>query len=114
VHGFASAADYYERSSARHFLGGIRRPTLLLSAYDDPFLPPDVLDDVAVVAEENRFIDVEFHRHGGHVGFVSGRAPWRPVYYAEQRVVEYLSGHLNARRDAQPFDSADQVSLGAG
>jgi len=114
VHGFASAADYYERSSARHFLGGIRRPTLLLSAYDDPFLPSDVLDDVAVVAEGNRFIDVEFHRHGGHVGFVSGRVPWRPVYYAEQRVVEYLSGHLNARGDAQPFDSADRVSLGAG
>jgi predicted alpha/beta-fold hydrolase len=90
VHGFASARDYYTRSSARHFLSGIRRPTLLLSAYDDPFLPREVLDDVAVVAAKNSSLTVEFHSRGGHVGFVAGRLPWRPVYYAEERVVRYL------------------------
>jgi uncharacterized protein len=94
VHGFASARDYYTRSSARHFLGGIRRPTLLLSAYDDPFLPREVLDDVAKVASKNGFLTVEFHPHGGHVGFVAGRVPWRPVYYAEERVLEYLDLEL--------------------
>ena len=98
VHGFASAHDYYTRSSARHFLGGIRRPTLLLSAYDDPFLPREVLDDVAVVAARNWYLTVEFHSRGGHVGFVSGRVPWRPVYYAEARVIDYLEGELDARR----------------
>ena len=44
VHGFASADDYYDRSSSLRFLHGVRRPTLLLSAADDPFLPPAVLD----------------------------------------------------------------------
>ena len=34
VHGFAGARDYYERSSSLQFLGDIRRPTLLLSAYE--------------------------------------------------------------------------------
>jgi predicted alpha/beta-fold hydrolase len=91
VHGFASARDYYTRSSARHFLSGIRRPTLLLSAYDDPFLPREVLDDVAVLAANNSYLTVEFHLRGGHVGFVAGRLPWRPVYYAEERVVGYLA-----------------------
>jgi uncharacterized protein len=94
VHGFASARDYYTRSSARHFLAGIRRPTLLLSAYDDPFLPREVLDDVALVAAKNSCLDVEFHDHGGHVGFVSGRVPWRPVYYAEERVIQYLGQYV--------------------
>ena len=90
VHGFASAGDYYARSSSRHFLAAIRRPTLLLSAYDDPFLPRDVLDDVAMIAARNPFLSVEFHEHGGHVGFVAGRVPWQPDYYAERRVVQWL------------------------
>ena len=91
VHGFASARDYYSRSSSRHFLSGIRRPTLLLSAFDDPFLPREVLDDVAEVALDNPWLTVEFHARGGHVGFVSGRVPWRPQYYAEERSIEYLA-----------------------
>jgi predicted alpha/beta-fold hydrolase len=95
VHGFDSAADYYARSSSRHFLWGIRRPTLLISAYDDPFLPRDVLDDVARVALLNRDLQVEFHRRGGHVGFVSGRVPGRGRYYAELRVLEYLAEQLD-------------------
>jgi predicted alpha/beta-fold hydrolase len=91
VHGFESASDYYTRSSSRHFLAGIRRPTLLLSAYDDPFLPRQVLDDVAMIAGNSTFVAAEFHRRGGHVGFVAGRVPWRTDYYAERRVVEWLS-----------------------
>ena len=28
---------------------------------------------------------------GGHVGFISGHAPWRPFYYAEWRATEFLA-----------------------
>ena len=90
VHGFESASDYYTRSSSRHFLARIRRPTPLLSAYDDPFLPRYILDDVAVIASNNPFITTEFHEHGGHVGFVGGRVPWRTIYHAERRVTAWL------------------------
>jgi uncharacterized protein len=91
VHGFRDAADYYARSSALRFLAGVRVPTLLLSAVDDPFLPAAVLDDVRAVAEGNPSLHVEFVARGGHVGFVSGRVPWRPEYYAEQRTAEFLA-----------------------
>jgi predicted alpha/beta-fold hydrolase len=94
VHGFASAEDYYARSSAIRFLPGIRVPTLLLSAADDPFLPAAVLDDVRATARENPALHVEFIERGGHVGFVSGRVPWRPFYYAEWRVTDFLAAHL--------------------
>ena len=94
VHGFASADDYYARSSALRFLGGVRRPTLLLSAHDDPFLPAAVLDEVRAAAAGSAFLDVEFLPAGGHVGFVAGRLPWRPDYWAERRVVHYLADRI--------------------
>jgi predicted alpha/beta-fold hydrolase len=94
VHGFAGADDYYTRSSSIRFLSGIRVPTLLLSAFDDPFLPGSVLEDVSRIAAANRCIEMEFPRRGGHVGFVSGWNPLRPLYYAEWRVTEFLSRAL--------------------
>lgn len=91
VHGFAGADDYYQRSSALRFLAGIRRPTLLLSAADDPFLPAAVLDEVREIARDTPALELEFVPRGGHVGFVGGRVPWRPEYYAERRVVGWLA-----------------------
>jgi hypothetical protein len=97
VHGFEGATDYYTRSSSIGFLPGIRIPTLLLSAVDDPFLPPDVLDRVRDVAAVNPALHVEFVARGGHVGFISGSLPWRPFYYAEWRVADFLEGQLGQR-----------------
>jgi hypothetical protein len=90
VHGFQDASDYYRRSSSLRYLKCIRRPTLLLSAFDDPFLPPEVLREVEDIARATPHLTAEFHQRGGHVGFISGRAPWAPRYYAEERVLEYL------------------------
>ncbi len=96
LHGFAGAHDYYARSSSFHFLKDIQRPTLLLSSFDDPFLPPEVLDAVTVVARENRNLTVEFLSFGGHVGFVGGQWPRGERYYGEERVLDFL-GHQVAR-----------------
>lgn len=91
LHGFRDADDYYSKSSALKWLQGIRVETLLLSAVDDPFLPSQVLDDVRSAAEQNPFLSVEFTPHGGHVGFVGGKNPFRPVYYMEDRVGDFLA-----------------------
>lgn len=94
LHGFASAADYYSRASSISFLKDIRIPTLLLSAVDDPFLPPDVLDQVRTVAHGNSALTLEFPERGGHVGFTAGRWPWNPWYYGEWRAAEFLTGQF--------------------
>jgi predicted alpha/beta-fold hydrolase len=96
VHRFCDARDYYRRSSSLQFLPSIRRPTLLLAADDDPFLPPDILDSVAIMALNSPYVELERHRRGGHVGFVSGRNPLRAAYYAEVRVLAFLSAHARA------------------
>jgi hypothetical protein len=95
LHGFRDAADYYERCSSIRFLAGIRRPTLLLSAFDDPFHTPEVLSDVERISAGNPHLTTEFHPRGGHVGFVGG-APWRPAYYVESRVGSFLADYLSS------------------
>ena len=100
VHGFAGAADYYSRSSSLGYLESISINTLLLSAVDDPFLPADVLDEVESKAAANPALVVEFAAHGGHVGFVAGPNPFRPVYYLEKRTGDFLARQLeNAAAD---------------
>jgi len=47
LHGFRDAADYYERSSSMPFIARVRVPTLVFSALDDPFVPPEVMEEAA-------------------------------------------------------------------
>lgn len=101
VHGFGSADDYYTKSSSIHFLPKIRLPTLLLSAFDDPFLPPEVLARVARVAAVNSALTTDFPSHGGHVGFVTGNIPGAPRYWSEERVTGFLTSHV-ARLGSAP------------
>ena len=105
LHGFRDAADYYARSSSMAFLDRIRRPTLLLSARDDPFHTIDVLRDAERIAGTNRSLEVEFHDRGGHVGFVSG-PPWRPAYYVEERIVSFLAPYLGRTDSTKSATSA--------
>ena len=88
LHGFRDADDYYARASSIFDLDKITTPTLLISAEDDPFTPPGVLDRVrASISPSMQLIVTET---GGHTGFVSGQFPWSCVYWAEEYVVEWL------------------------
>jgi predicted alpha/beta-fold hydrolase len=87
--GFADAADYWARSSSGPWLGHIRRPTLLLNARDDPFVPVHTLPDPQSLPAHVR---AEFTDHGGHAGFIEGRTPWRVTSWAEGRALDFLAG----------------------
>jgi predicted alpha/beta-fold hydrolase len=43
LHGFADERDYWTRSSSGPYLAQIRRPTLLINAINDPFMPAAAL-----------------------------------------------------------------------
>jgi predicted alpha/beta-fold hydrolase len=91
LHGFADEEDYWRRASSKPYLARVRRPTLLLSAVDDPFIPGWSLPDPGTLPPEVR---AEFVSHGGHVGFVEGR-PWHASSWAERRAVEFLAAVLD-------------------
>jgi predicted alpha/beta-fold hydrolase len=110
LHGFADAEDYYARASSLPILERISVPTLLLSAEDDPFLPPDVLDQVRRAAQRNPALGLSFVSRGGHVGFVTGR-PWRQNYWAETRALDFLE--QRARDWARARESSTIAAEGA-
>ncbi|WP_163870034.1 hydrolase [Myxococcus eversor] len=89
LHGFDSAEHYYAESSAGPRLHAIRKPTLLISAEDDPMLESPV---IPLAAKDNPHLSVVLTRHGGHVGFVAGHAH-RPRFWAEDQVLEYFATH---------------------
>jgi predicted alpha/beta-fold hydrolase len=91
LHGFADELDYYRQASSAPYLTRIRRPTLLLNALDDPFIPLSALPDPRALPAAVR---AEFVPVGGHVGFVEG-APWRATSWAERRALEFLSSVLD-------------------
>ena len=95
VYGFRSAAEYWSASSSAGFLRGIRRPTLLINARDDPFLPEACLPVSAVAA--NPSLTAEFTPKGGHIGFLAGPWPGRAVCWSEERVLRFFEQELRER-----------------
>lgn len=89
LHGFNDVHDYYRRSSSRQYLKSISVPTLLIQAVDDPFMTEEVLPELNEISP---CVYLELTQHGGHVGFISGLIPFRPEYWLEQRIPEFLMG----------------------
>jgi predicted alpha/beta-fold hydrolase len=86
--GFLNASDYYERAGARHVLGAITVPTLLITAQDDPFIPFRIFDIPAI--KKNRRIRLIAPMHGGHCGFFQRAHCEEDAYWAEHRIVEFI------------------------
>jgi uncharacterized protein len=91
LHGFDDVYDYYRRSSSRHCLKSISVPTLLIQAVDDPFMTSEVLPELDEMSAQ---LQLELTQHGGHVGFITGGVPFKPQYWLDQRIPEFLLGHL--------------------
>lgn len=91
VHGFESVDEYYSQTSSRHYLKDIYVPTLLLHAKDDPFMTEEGIPKPHELSEK---VHLELTETGGHVGFITGNVPWRPVYWLEIRIPQFLKKFL--------------------
>jgi len=81
-YGFASAEDYYERCRPTRFMVGIRVPTLVMSALDDPWIPGALYRGYDWAS--NASLRPLLPDSGGHVGFHSmgSRQPWSDLAVA--------------------------------
>jgi uncharacterized protein len=92
-HGFKDAADYYYRASAMRVIDRLAIPALIVTAADDPFVPPDPFRDPKVTSNPN--ITTVITTHGGHCGFVGDQgavADGDDGYWAERAVVDFIAG----------------------
>jgi len=86
LHGFPDALTYYAQASSKSLLHAITVPSLLVSAADDPLLPPSCYP--WSVAENSDMLQLEVAVHGGHCGFFPVW-PWQP-FWIERRVAAFL------------------------
>jgi uncharacterized protein len=90
IFGFADEEDYWRRSSSGPFLAKIRRPTLLINAMNDPFVPSHTVPHAEV--ERSSWLEGIFPAEGGHAGFLEGLGAGPS--WAERRATAFLARHL--------------------
>ncbi len=89
LNGFPHVHAYYREASSRPYLAKIATQTLIIHALDDPFMTPEIIPGEEELAKD---VTLELSAKGGHVGFITGNFPGKPIYWLEQRVPDYLMG----------------------
>lgn len=91
LHGFKDANDYYQQCSSRQFLNKITKPTLVIHAKDDPFMWEHTAPEDHELSEK---VELELSEAGGHVGFIAESSPFKPFYWVDKRIIEWLDSKL--------------------
>jgi uncharacterized protein len=99
--GFGTAENYYATQSAQRYLDGIRLPTLLVAAQDDPLVPFAVYRQPAIAS--NQHLQLLAPIHGGHVGFLARR---QPRFWLDETLVKWFGASAGIR---EPFPLAARI-----
>lgn len=88
LHGFAGAEDFYLRASCGPFIKKIQRPSLIVNALNDPFLPMSCFPFEVASAHDQVWLETP--SSGGHVGFsLFGKSE----NWMEARAFEFIQTH---------------------
>ena len=86
LHGFKDAQDFYTQASSGQYIHLIRRPTLIVNAQNDPFLPQECYPIETAKSSNEVFLEIPIL--GGHVGF---SLPNRPENWMETRALSFCN-----------------------
>ncbi|MFY0599059.1 MAG: alpha/beta fold hydrolase [Cyclobacteriaceae bacterium] len=89
LHGFDGAEDYYKKNSSKSFLEGIKTPTLILNALNDPLLTSETLNPN--LANSSKYVKYEITPQGGHVGYAEFSKDGH--YWSERRALDFCESH---------------------
>jgi predicted alpha/beta-fold hydrolase len=92
LHGFKNAHDYYRQASAMPYLKDIAVPTLIIHAKDDPMLS---IKAVPCRRDVSEHVTLRISEKGGHVGFISGNNPCKPIFWLEHAVPSYFGLYIS-------------------
>jgi predicted alpha/beta-fold hydrolase len=95
MHGFKNVDDYWAQASCKGALSGIRVPTLLIHARNDPFMPAASLPTVNDVSDQ---VSLDFCAAGGHVGYAAAPMPGK-LAWLPQRIMRFLEQHVQPNHE---------------
>ncbi len=91
VFGFKNPEDYWEKASSKPYLSKIKKPTLLLTSLDDPFLSKECYPYEE--ADKSEYFFLEATRYGGHVGYISSFMQ-KDNRWLEQRMLGFIKENM--------------------
>jgi predicted alpha/beta-fold hydrolase len=86
--GFASVEDYYAAATSHEVARHIAVPTLIISAYDDPIVPGQLWQRIALSPTTK----LHLTDHGGHLGFIAAKSGDSDRRWMDWRVVDWVCG----------------------
>ncbi len=90
--GYASVDDYYADTSAGPLLDQVRVPSLLVTAVNDPFVPPEIV--VPHHGAASGRVEVRLADRGGHVGYRVMGPDGRADFWAARPLLEWAASVL--------------------
>lgn len=90
LHGFKDAEDFYSKASANRYMYNIKVPTLLVNAWNDPFLPEACYPKEQ--CEKHSHLYFESPEYGGHVGFTVKGSEFN---YMERRALQFFNENID-------------------
>lgn len=87
VFGFKNSEDYWDKASSKPYLNHIKKPTLLITSLDDPFLSKECypFDE----AKNSKYFFLEATKYGGHCGFISNFIN-QENRWLENRIINFI------------------------
>ena len=86
INGFGNAENYYRACSSSSFVPRICKPTLILTAADDPIIPVEIFQRV----ERPPCVSLHIASGGGHLGFISRGNNDPDRRWMDWRVVDWM------------------------
>lgn len=92
--GYKSAQDYYEQCSSLRFLPEIACPTHLIFAEDDPFVPIEGIEAIALPRE----VGVWKTKQGGHMGFLGKASNANSPFWLDHVLLNWMKDDFSSDR----------------
>jgi uncharacterized protein len=95
INGFANAANYYRACSSNRFVPGIRKPTLIITAADDPIIPVVIFDRL----DRPACVSLHIAAGGGHLGFISRGGADPDRRWMDWRILDWVRQQAKLREN---------------
>jgi predicted alpha/beta-fold hydrolase len=93
-YGFASVAEYYQKTSGLYLLEAIALPYLVIYAADDPLFEPELIPELERRTSGNPYAHLILTSQGGHVSHITTPTRAEDEFWGLNRLLEFCEAQL--------------------